>query len=534
LADSGTASGSDLARALAAREAHGAGAQIDTGEQTLALEIIGVSKRFPGVRANDDVSLDVRRGEILALLGENGAGKTTLMNVVYGLYPPDAGEIRVNGKPVSIKGPHDAIELGIGMVHQHFMLVPDMTVAENLALSNSSLPGLSRLGTVKERIDQLRTQFGLGVDAAAVIEDLSVGERQRVEIIKLLYRGADLLILDEPTAALTPNEWRDLALFLRKMADDGRAIIFITHKLDELFGLADRCTVLRDGRVVGTVDTETTNKQALAKMMVGREITLRVERPVLEPGKPVLAVRDLQVDDDRGQRAVDRVAFTVRECEVFGIAGVSGNGQEELVDVLTGLRPAVAGEVELEGQRLERLSPDIFTQFGGALIPEDRHRTGVALELSVLDNLLMKDFRRSEFCRRGIINFRRATQHCERLIAEYDVRTRSISVPMRQLSGGNQQKAVLARELARKPRLVVAFQPTRGLDIGAAEFVYRRLNEEKSAGAAILLISFELDEIFSLADRFAVISAGRFLRVLETEEADLETVGLLMGGELTA
>ncbi len=493
-----------------------------------------MSKRFPGVLANDDVSLDVRHGEILGLLGENGAGKTTLMNIVYGLYRPDAGEIRVNGKPVTIKAPHHAVELGIGMVHQHFMLVPDMTVAENIALSTSRGPGLIRLGSVKERIDHLCSQFGLRVDADAVVEDLSVGARQRVEIIKLLYRGAELLILDEPTAALTPQEWEDLAHFLRKMADDGRAVIFITHKLDELFGLADRCTVLRESRVVATVDTASVDKPALAKMMVGREITLRVERPVLQPGKAVLAVRDLTVDDDRGQRAVDRVAFTISEHEVFGIAGVSGNGQEELVDVLTGLSQAVSGEVEVDGRRLARLSPDVFTDFGGALIPADRHRTGVALELSVLDNLMMKDFRRTEFCRRGIINFRRATEHCEHLIAEYDVRTPSVSVPMRQLSGGNQQKAVLARELSRKPRLVVAFQPTRGLDVGAAEFVYHRLNEAKRSGAAILLISFELDEIFSLADRFAVMSSGRFLKVLETTEADLETVGLLMGGELTA
>jgi simple sugar transport system ATP-binding protein len=503
------------------------------GERALALELIGVSKRFPGVLANDDVSLDVSRGEVLGLLGENGAGKTTLMNVVYGLYRPDAGEIRVHGQPVTIRGPQHAMELGIGMVHQHFMLVPDMTVAENLALSRSPMPGLSRLGAVRKRIDQLCSQFGLPVEADAVVEDLSVGARQRVEIIKLLYRGAELLILDEPTAALTPHEWTDLAAFLRKMAEQGKSVIFITHKLDELFGLADRCTVLRDGRVVGTVSTESTDKRALARMMVGREITLRVERPVTAPGKPVLAVRDLTVDDDNGQRVVDEVTFTIREREVFGIAGVSGNGQEELVDVLTGLRGAVAGEVELDGRRLKRLSPDVFTDFGGALIPEDRHRTGVALDLSVLDNLLMKDFRRTEFCRRGVIDFGRATTHCEHLMSEYDVRAAGVSVPMRQLSGGNQQKAVLARELSRKPRLVVAFQPTRGLDVGAAEFVYRRLNEQKRAGAAILLISFELDEIFSLADRFAVISSGRFMKVLEAREANLETVGLLMGGDMT-
>jgi ABC-type uncharacterized transport system ATPase subunit len=499
----------------------------------LALEIVGVSKHFPGVLANDSVSLDVRRGEVLGLLGENGAGKTTLMNVVYGLYRPDEGELRVNGRPVDIRSPQHAMELGIGMVHQHFMLVPDMTVAENLALSSSRLPGLTRLATVEREVEALSEQFGLHIDGAALMEDLSVGARQRIEIIKLLYRGADILILDEPTAALTPLEWQDLAQFLRRMADDGKTVIFITHKLDELFGLTDRCTVLRDGRVVGTVDTPTTDKPALAKMMVGREITLRVERPILEPGNTVLEVRGVTAEDDRGKIALEGLDLRVREREVFGIAGVAGNGQEELVDLLMGLRHPVEGEIELEGKRIEKLSPEVFTEYGGAVIPEDRHRAAVALELSVLDNLLMKDFRRMEFTRRGIINFGLARQHCERLVAEYDVRTPSVHAPMRQLSGGNQQKAVLARELGRKPRLIIAFQPTRGLDVGAAEFVYNRLNEEKRAGAAILLISFELDEIFSLSDRFAVISSGRFRQVLETATTDLETVGLLMGGEQT-
>jgi simple sugar transport system ATP-binding protein len=498
-----------------------------------ALEIIRVTKRFPGVLANDDVSLDVRRGEILGLLGENGAGKSTLMNIVYGLYRPDDGEIRVNGQAVDVRSPQHALELGIGMVHQHFMLVPDMTVAENLSLAASRLPGRTKVDLVQREVEALAAQFGLEIDAGAFIEDLSVGARQRVEIIKLLYRGADILILDEPTAALTPNEWHDLAHFLRRMADDGKAVIFITHKLDELFGLADRCTVLRDGRVVGTVETTAADKRSLAKMMVGREITLRVQRPVLEPGRPVLEVRGLVVDDDRGKRTVDGVEFALREREVFGIAGVSGNGQEELVDVLTGLREASSGAIAIGGRPVARHSPDAFQKLGGAVIPEDRHHSAVALELSVLDNLLMKDFRRPEFCRRGIINYRRARSYCERLVAEYDVRTPSLDVPIRQLSGGNQQKAVLARELAREPRLIVAFQPTRGLDVGAAEFVYRRLNEQKQAGAAILLISFELDEIFSLADRFAVMSSGRFLRILETEETNLETVGLLMGGEHT-
>jgi ABC-type uncharacterized transport system ATPase subunit len=499
-------------------------------EEPPALRLVDITKTFPGLRANDHVSLDVGRGEILGLLGENGAGKTTLMNIVYGLYQADSGSIQVNGKDVSIKSPQQAVSHGIGMVHQHFMLVPDMTVAENVALAPSLAPGLSRLKNVERSVDELSKRFGLSIDARAVVGDLSLGARQRVEIIKLLYRGADLLILDEPTAALTPEEWRELSLFLRSMADQGRSVIFITHKLDELFGLVDRCTVLRDGALVGTVAIAETDKQSLARMMVGREVALRVERPVIEPGRPVLEVSHLTVEAD-GRKLVDDVSFEVHAGEVFGVAGVGGNGQNELVDAIIGLQPAAAGVLRFDGEIPERLDPRRFTRLGGALIPEDRHEEGLALELTLAENVILKQFDQPPYSRRGILDLKRATELCEKLLAEYDVRAPGPGVPAGQLSGGNQQKLILARELSREPRLVVACQPTRGLDVGAMEFVYRKLNEAKRAGCAILLISFELDEIFSLSDRFAVMADGRFMATLTADEADVERVGLLMGGE---
>jgi general nucleoside transport system ATP-binding protein len=495
-----------------------------------ALRLEGITKRFPGVLANDDVSIEVRRGEILGLLGENGAGKTTLMKIVYGLYQPDEGRIFVNGREAYIRSPQHAVELGIGMVHQHFMLVPDMTVAENVAMAPSRVPGLARLSQVEAKLEELCRTFGLEVDPQSRIEDLRLGARQRVEIIKLLYRGADLLILDEPTAALTPAEWHDLALFLRSLAEQGKSVIFITHKLEELFGLVDRCTVLRDGHVVDTVPIEETDKPSLARMMVGREVTLRVERPELEPGRTVLEVQGLSLVED-GRTLLDGISFEVREREVFGIAGVGGNGQNELVELMIGLRRPTEGTIRIGGRLLEHPSPQAFVQVGGAVIPEDRHGEGVALELSLLDNLVIKEYRNPAFSRRGILDLEHIREHAQRLVTEYDVRTPGIGVRMRQLSGGNQQKAVLARELSRNPALVIAAQPTRGLDVGAMEFVYQRLNEQKAAGAAIVLISFELDEIFSTCDRFAVMVQGRFLRVLNAGAADPRTVGLLMGGE---
>jgi simple sugar transport system ATP-binding protein len=495
-----------------------------------ALKLVGITKTFPGVRANDNISLDVREGEILGLLGENGAGKSTLMNIVYGLQQPDSGEIFVRGEQITIKSPHEAVAHGIGMVHQHFMLVSDMTVAENVALGPSLAPGLSRLEEVEGKLRELSDRFGLQVDPHATVGELPLGARQRVEIIKLLYRGADILILDEPTAALTPDEWRELSVFLRSMADEGRSVIFITHKLDELFGLVDRCTVLRDGAVVDTVEIGRTSKPALAKLMVGREVALRAERPIVEPGEPILQVNDLTIEQD-GRKVISDVSFEVRGGQIFGVAGVGGNGQNELVDALVGLRVPTTGTVVIGGQPQSDLDPKTFMRAGGALIPEDRHEEGLALDLTLLENLILKEVDSPAYSRRGLLNLRGAGDHAKTLLREYDVRAPGPGVAARTLSGGNQQKVILARELSRSPKLVIAFQPTRGLDVGAMEFVYRKLNQAKLAGAAVLLISFELDEILSLADRFAVMAGGRFLATLDAEEADLERVGLLMGGE---
>jgi simple sugar transport system ATP-binding protein len=495
-----------------------------------ALELTGIIKRFPGVVACDGIDLCVRKGEVLGLLGENGAGKSTLMNVVYGLYQPDEGTIAVGGRDVRVGSPQDAVELGIGMVHQHFMLVPDMTVAENVALGPSRLPGRSRLADVERRLTELAERFGLAVDPKAVIEDLSVGVQQRVEIIKMLYRGADILILDEPTAALSPTEWRDLAEFLRRLAADGASVILITHKLDELVGVANRCTVLRDGAVVGTVEMAETDKASLARLMVGRDVTLRAERPIVKPGKAVLSVEGVSLVDG-GEPLLEGIDLEVREGEVLGLAGVAGNGQEELVEVLTGLRAPTTGSVRLDGAAVAGQGAHAFIEAGGALIPEDRHRTGVALGMTLWENIVMKEVGRDPICSRGVIDRAKARRLAEQLVDEYEVRTPGIDATMGQLSGGNQQKAVFGRELHRRPRLLIASQPTRGLDVGAMEFVYRRINDQKQAGNAILLISIELDEILSLADRIAVICDGRILRTLDAAEADPEVIGLLMAGE---
>ena len=495
-----------------------------------ALQLVDITKRFPGVLANNRISLHVSQGEVLGLLGENGAGKTTLMNIVYGLEHPDSGSIYVRGIKVSFRGPREAVESGIGMIHQHFMLVPDMTVAENIALGPSRGPGWSRLPDVERELEELSARFKLSVDPRAVVGSLTVGARQRCEIIKMLYHGAELLILDEPTAALGADEWEPFALFVRSMADDGKSVIFITHKLDELFGLVDRCTVLRDGAVVGTVAIEESSKPALAAMMVGREVDLRVERPIVEPGRSVLEVAHLSIEDGDGRRRLDDVSFEVCAGEVFGVAGVAGNGQSELVEALIGMRGVSSGEVRINGELHKDLNPKQFTALGGAFIPEDRHENGLAVELTLQDNLMLKEFDRPRYARRGILNRRRAAAHAVELTTAYNVKAPSVQVPARQLSGGNQQKIVLARELSRKPALLIACQPTRGLDIGAAQFVYGQINEAKQAGCAILLVSFELDEILSLSDRFAVMVGGGFLATLVAEEADTERIGMLMGG----
>jgi simple sugar transport system ATP-binding protein len=492
-----------------------------------ALRLDAVTKRFGDVVANDHVSLTVARGEVHALLGENGAGKSTLMNVVYGLLQPDGGTIEIDGRPAEVGSPREALDLRIGMVHQHFKLVVDMTVAENVALSLGGM-SLTRLdlGEVRARTTEMSERFGLLVDPDAVIEDLSVGEQQRVEILKLLLGGADLLILDEPTAVLAPPEWADLAQVLRGLVAEGRSIVFISHKLDEVFDIATRCTVLRDGRVVGTRLVGETDKAELAKLMVGREVVLRVTRERVAPGPPVLEVEHLSVKGG-AHHVVSDVSFTLRGGEVLGVAGVDGNGQSELVAALTGMAEREAGEIRLLGEPAgEGRALAVDERLG--VIPEDRHRDGVALDLSVADNLMLKDFDRRPFARRGIRSHARTREHCAALVADFDIRVSSLDTPLAEVSGGNQQKVVLARELAREPHLLIATQPTRGLDVGAMEFVYGRLAEFKRRGGATLLISTELEEVMSLSDRIAVMVNGRFVAILPCEEATLDVLGPLM------
>jgi simple sugar transport system ATP-binding protein len=510
-----------------------ADAAVGGGDRPVALRLAGITKRFGSVVANDRVSLELRRGEILGLLGENGAGKSTLMNVVFGLYQPDDGHVEVAGERVDIRSPAQAAEHGIGMVHQHFMLVPDMTVAENLALAPSFLPRLSRLSLVSERIRELSRRFGLGVDPGARIGDLPLGARQRVEIMKLLYRGAEILILDEPTAALTPQEWQQLADFLRSLAAEGKSIILITHKLDELFGVASRCTVLRDGAVVDTVELAGTDKASLARMMVGRDVSLRIERRLVARGAPVVDIDGISLEAN-GRRLLSDLSFRVHQGEVFGVAGVAGNGQDELVELLAGLRAPTEGEVWLEGEAIAGRGPDAFIRGGGAIIPEDRHRAAVALDMTLWENLVIKELKNPELAPHGLLRRGYARATSERLVAEYGIRTSGVDAAMRELSGGNQQKAVFARELSRRPRFLIASQPTRGLDVGAMEFVYRRLNECKQAGTAILLLSIELDEILSLSDRIAVLYEGRIVGILDADDADPDRIGLLMGGGMGA
>ncbi len=500
------------------------------------LRMEGISKRFPGVAANREVTLEVARGEVHALLGENGAGKTTLMNILYGLVRPDAGRIVIDGEPVRIDSPRRAAQLGIGMVHQHFMLVPTMTVAENIALAwGQGRSPLLSLRRWQRRIEQLAARHGLQVRPSDRIEDLSVGAQQRVEILKLLAGEARLLILDEPTAVLTPGEWEQLAGVLRELATRGKTVILITHKLHELMGVADRCTVLRHGQVVATVPVAGADVRqdllfALARMMVGRDLAPRVERSTEAPGATALEAKGLVVAKPGSRRRLDGITFALREREILGIAGVDGNGQRELVEALSGLRAATAGTVRLAGVLLGASSPGQFLQASGAVIPEDRQRTGVALDLSLLDNLMIKDFATAPFARLGWRRGRAVRAHCLRLVEEYDVRAPHLDVPLRQLSGGNQQKVVLARELSRRPRVLIAFQPTRGLDVAARDFVHRRLLAYRQSGGAVLLVSTDLDEVLALSDRIAVMVGGRFARTLGASEADRDRLGLLMSG----
>jgi general nucleoside transport system ATP-binding protein len=506
---------------------------------SLALQTSGITKRFPGVLANDHVDFELEKGEIHALLGENGAGKTTLMNILYGLYQPDEGEISINGQRTQITSPYDAIAQGIGMVHQHFMLVPPLTVTENIMLGQESEVGWSRpLGklsvldrsSVSKRIRELSQRYALEVDPDAYIRDLPVGAQQRVEIVKALYRAADILILDEPTAVLTPQEADELFVIMRTLIEQGKSIIFITHKLREVFAVANRISVMRAGRMVGMVKPAEATRQLLAEMMVGREVLLQVDKTVAHPQEVVLQVDNLRVLDDRRHMVVDGVSLEVREGEILGVAGVQGNGQTELAEALTGLRHPAEGKVTILDHDTTHATPRQVVEVGSSHVPEDRQKHGLVLSFPVRDNLVLCSYYKKPFSNGIEINSAVITQQAEELVEMFDIRTPSVETSAGSLSGGNQQKVIVARELSRPFKLLIVSQPTRGLDVGSIEFIHRRIVEARDKGAAVLLISAELDEILSLSDRIAVMYKGQILETLDAKEATREKLGLLMAG----
>jgi simple sugar transport system ATP-binding protein len=502
-----------------------------SSERPVVLEARNVTKTFPGVIANQDVSLQLRKGEVLALLGENGAGKTTLMNILYGMYHQDSGEILVQGEPVRISSPAESIRRGIGMVHQHFMLVPVFTVAENIVLGSETTQGMFlNLSGAKQRIRELSHKYNLDVDPDALVGDLSVGQQQRVEIVKALYRNVDILILDEPTAVLTPQEADELSDVIRSLTAQGTSVIFISHKLREVLALADRIVVLRRGKVVGETTPQQATERTLAEMMVGRSVVLEVDKRPAQPDAVVLDVRDLSVQDDRGQLAVNHVSLEVRAGEILGIAGVQGNGQTELVEALTGLRRVRSGVVRIAGADFTNASPRKITEAGCAHVPEDRQEDGLVLSYTIADNLVLNTYYVQPFARGVVLNEESIREQATRLVQEYDVRTPSPFIPVSTLSGGNKQKVVIARELSRSVKLLIAAQPTRGVDVGSIEFIHKAMVAERDKGAAVLLVSAELDEILSLSDRIAVMYHGQIVATLPAAEVTREELGLLMAG----
>ncbi len=496
------------------------------------LELRNVTKRFPGVLANDHIDLDLKQGEIHALLGENGAGKTTLMNILYGLYAPDEGEVIVRGKKVDIQDPGDAIEAGIGMVHQHFMLIPVFTVTENVMLGEESVRYGDFLDreSAAQRIREISERYKLEVEPEVCVRDIPVGVQQRVEIIKLLYREADILILDEPTAVLTPQEADELFKIMRSLVEQGKSIIFITHKLREVLDVADRITVLRRGKVVGTTTPKEADKNKLAEMMVGRAVQLGVDKDPAKPAEAVLEVRDLVVLNDRHQVAVDNVSFEVHAGEILGVAGVQGNGQSQLVEAVTGLRAVHDGTITLLGQDVSRANPRTITELGTAHVPMDRQRDGLVLPFSVADNLVLNTYYLQPFTQGVVLQNETILETAQNRIEEYDIRTPGPLTPAGSLSGGNQQKVIVAREFSRPIKLLVASQPTRGLDVGSIEYIHRRIVEKRDEGTAVLLVSPELDEVMELSDRIAVMYRGEIIAIVLREEATKEQIGLLMAG----
>ncbi len=496
------------------------------------LEMSHITKRFPGIIANDDVSLDLGEGEVHALLGENGAGKSTLMNCLYGLYRPDEGEIRIRGSKVDLGSPRSAIDHGVGMVHQHFMLIPVMTVAENIVLATEPRKAgvLFDVAAAESRVRDISDEFGLSVDPHAFVQDITVGQQQRVEILKALYRHADILVLDEPTAVLTPQEAQELFEIIKGLTEQGKSIIFISHKLNEVLEIADRISVLRRGKLIETLPAEGATEQGLAQLMVGREVLLRVEKGASVPGDPLLRVENLHVFDDRGIEKVKGVSFEVRAGEIVGIAGVDGNGQTEMIDALTGLRTPTSGRVVVGDSDVT--DANAYRHFAAGLghIPEDRQRRGLVLEFSISENISLHDFREAPDSRFGWLFPRTLLERGRRLIKEFDVRGGNARTPAGSLSGGNQQKVILAREINRDPRVLLAAQPTRGLDVGAIEFVHRRLIEERDEGRAILLVSLELEEILSLSDRILVLYEGEIAGAFPPSASEQELGVVMTGG----
>ncbi|MDD3290262.1 MAG: ABC transporter ATP-binding protein [Eubacteriales bacterium] len=499
------------------------------------VEMKGITKIFPGTVANDHVDFDLEKGEIHVLLGENGAGKTTLMNILYGLYQQTSGDIYINGKKEDIRGPNAAIALGIGMVHQHFMLVENFTVAENIVLGHEPKKGLTLdMEAAKTSVREVSDRFGLEVDPDARIEDIPVGLSQRVEILKALHKGAEILILDEPTAVLTPQEIDDLGEILKNLTNEGKSIILITHKLKEVLGMSDRVTILRRGKVIGTVQTSETTADELAEMMVGREVNLSSDKAEKAAGEVILNVEHLTVKDHRNLPAVKDVSFEVRQGEILAIAGVDGNGQKELVEALTGLMPTESGKVTLCGKDITGASPRTVIEAGTGHIPQDRQKRGLILQSSLTENLILGYHYQPPFAKNGKMDQMKIAEHGKELIQEFDIRTPNQDVSAGSLSGGNQQKVIIAREFYKDPPLLIAAQPTRGLDVGAIEFVHMRLLEQRDNNKAVLLVSLELDEIMNLADRIAVIYHGQIVGILDAAQATERQLGLMMAGGTSA
>ncbi|VJV09045.1 ABC transporter ATP-binding protein [Streptococcus pneumoniae] len=495
------------------------------------IEMRDITKVFGGFVANDKINLHLRKGEIHALLGENGAGKSTLMNMLAGLLEPTSGEIAVNGQVVNLDSPSKAASLGIGMVHQHFMLVEAFTVAENIILgSELTKNGVLDIAGASKEIKALSERYGLAVDPSAKVADISVGAQQRVEILKTLYRGADILIFDEPTAVLTPSEIDELMAIMKNLVKEGKSIILITHKLDEIRAVSDRVTVIRRGKSIETVEIAGATNADLAEMMVGRSVSFKTEKQASKPKEVVLSIKDLVVNENRGVPAVKNLSLDVRAGEIIGIAGIDGNGQSELIQAITGLRKVESGSIELKGDSIVGLHPRQITELSVGHVPEDRHRDGLILEMMISENIALQTYYKEPHSKNGILNYSNITSYAKKLMEEFDVRAASELVPAAALSGGNQQKAIIAREIDRDPDLLIVSQPTRGLDVGAIEYIHKRLIEERDNGKAVLVVSFELDEILNVSDRIAVIHDGKIQGIVSPETTNKQELGVLMAG----